>query len=114
MEKLPYFLLNIIDSVVLIVVVAIGILVMLFKFRSLGRAALFGAAGFLMLGTSYLLDIGQGVWALFIYDPSYSQEAFETVYWIKTAVAAVLSVIGLILLIAAVVMKRPDPAMQRF
>jgi hypothetical protein len=111
MDKVPYFLLNIIDSLILIVVMAIAIVIMLCKVRSLGKAAFLGAAGFFVLGAALLLDIAQGAWFMFVYSSrSYSQEILETVHWIKTGIATLLSVIGSVLLIIAIVIKRPvDP-----
>jgi hypothetical protein len=113
MEKVPQFLLHISDSVILMVVMLIGILVPLIKFRSLGRAALFAAVGFEMLALGILIDIGHGVWAVFLYDYAASRDIWETVYWIKTGIKVLISIIGFVLLILAIVVKRPTQDVEQ-
>lgn len=107
MEKLSDFSLHIIEPAIMIVVLFIGVCVTLIKFRSLGKAAIAAVLGFLLLILSVLFDVGHSVWVVYGYDINTSRDWYETVYWIKTAVRTLFAVIGFVLLVAAIVMKRP-------
>ncbi len=107
MEKLSGFSLHIIEPTILFVVFFIGVCVSLIKFRSLGKAAIASVLGFLLLILSVLLDVAHSVWIVYFYDINTSRDWWETVYWSKVAAQTLFAVLGFVLLMAAIVMKRP-------
>ena len=107
MEKLPQFLLNIIDSIIILVFLFVFAAIPLFSIRRLGRAAVMAAIGFVLLMIATLLDIAFSAWAVFAYDYTSSRDYYETIYWAKTAVRVPVTVIGFVLLVAAILAKRP-------
>lgn len=96
------------DSALLLIVFLVAIAVSLMKFRSLGRAAFYSIAGFIVLMVACLVDIGYFAWSMYGYDSSGSRETFETVYGFRVAGRLLLHLIGFILLILAIMAKRPD------
>lgn len=90
----------------MIVVLFVGVCVSLIRFRSLGKAAFAAVLGFLLLILAVLFDVGHSVWVVYGYDIDTSRDWYETVYWIKTAARTLFAVLGFILLMAAIVMKR--------
>lgn len=92
------------------VVLLVGVCISLIKFRSLGKSAFVAALGFLLLMFSVLFDIAHSVWIVFWYD---SRDWYETIYWTKTAVQTLFAVLGFVLLMAAIVMKRPSSDTSR-
>ena len=108
MEKIPGFLMNIVDSLIVLAVLFICTLLSLFSFNRLGRAALLAVAGFMFLIGAWLLDVAFSAWAVFAYDYTSSRDAYEAVFWAKTAFRIPALVIGFVLLTAAVLMNRQD------
>ena len=107
MDKLPGFLLNIIDTIIILVFLFVFVLIPLFNIKRLGRAAILAAIGFLLLMVATLLDIAFSAWAVFAYDYTSSRDHYETVYWAKTALRVPVTVIGFVLLVAAILARRP-------
>lgn len=89
------------------VVLFVGVCISLIKFRCLGKSAFAAILGFLLLMFSVLFDIAHSVWIVFWNDISTSRDWFETIYWTKTALQTLFGVLGFVLLVAAIVMKRP-------
>lgn len=102
MEKLSYFALYILEPAIMLV----GVCVSLIRFRSLGKAAFVFAAGFLLLILASILDIAYSSWALFWFDYSTESNWYGRVFWIKTVARTLCTVMGFVLLIVAIVMKR--------
>ena len=107
MEKHSQFLLGIADLAVVLIVIFVGIIASLVRFRVLGKAAFIAALGFLSLGLGALFDIVYHAWAAYIYVPG-SSEIFEQFYWMRTLLRGICVALGLILLIAAILVRRPD------
>ena len=111
MEKNTQFLLGIADLVVVLLVVLFGILAPLIRFRSLGKAAIIASLGFVLLGLAVMFDLAYHVWAAFVYVPG-SSEIFEQFYWMRTILRGLCTVFGLVLLIVAIVARRPVQPVQ--
>lgn len=106
MEKFPQFLLNISDSIVLLLVLIVCAIIPLFKIRVVGRAAVIATFGFAIIILAELVEVAFSAWAVFADQVSYTG-LFETLFWIRTILHTLLLVIGFILLAAAIVSRRP-------
>lgn len=105
MEKNTQFLIGIADLVVVLAVIAVGIVAPLFRYKVFGKAAVIASLGFLFLGLGAVFDLTYHAWATYVYVPGNSG-VFEQFFWMRTLLRGVSTVFGLMLLIAAFLMKR--------
>lgn len=101
------FLLNIIDFLIILAVLFVCAILPLFSYRRIGRAAILAASGFVLLMAAWLLDVAFSVWAVFGYEHTDSADIYETMYWTKTALRIPVMVMGFLLLVAAILVRRP-------
>ena len=104
----PQFLLNIIDSLIILAVLFVCAILPLFSYRRIGRAAILATGGFVFLIAAWLPDVAFSAWAVFGYDWTASRETYEMVFWSKTALRIPVIVLGFVLLLAAVLTRRPS------
>lgn len=104
MDKNVQVLLGIADDIIILLVIAAGIVVPLFRFKVLRKAAILASLGFVFLGAAWLVDILYVLWATYIY-PGSDSDLFQRVFWVKTVIGGLAAVLGLILLIIALALK---------